>query len=101
MDSRQKNSDGEEDQLTDGLGVSVAPREKKEKGEKGEEPCALLRSADKGKPHAGMHEVPTNALRRQAERRQTSDLIAWWGKADRRSGEDRRPSPSDKDTQRD
>lgn len=46
-------------------------------------------------------EAPANATRRRAERRQSSALIAWWGDSERRSGKDRRASPSGNDIDHD
>jgi len=66
----------------------------------GEDQRAALHSDDMDRPRATLREAPASA-RRSAERRQTSALIAWWGDVERRSGEDRRASPSDNGIERD
>lgn len=89
MDSEHENRNGEDGRHAE-LGVSEAERGS------GEDQRAALQSDDTDRSIATtLREAPVSAKRRRAERRQTSALIAWWGNVERRSGEDRRASPSD------
>jgi len=63
----------------------------------GEDQGAALLSGDIDLPKATLREEPINAMRRRAERRQSSALIALLGEVERRSGEDQRASPSGND----
>ena len=67
----------------------------------GEDQGAALLPDDIDLPKATLREEPINAMRRRAERRQSSALIALLGEVERRSGEDQRASPSGNDIDHD
>ena len=66
-----------------------------------EDQRAALQSDDTDLPRATLREGSVSAMRRRAERRQTSALIALWGDVERRSGKDQRASPSSSDIDHD
>lgn len=90
MGSEQENRMGEEDRHVPLATSSVAERRS------GRDHRATRKPDDTDRPSATSGDVPDSAKRRSAERRQTSDLIAWWGEVERRSGKDRRVSQNDK-----
>lgn len=87
MDPEHENRNGEDGRHAE-LAVSEAERRS------GEDQRAALHADDMDRPRANLREASVSALRRRAERRQSSALVAWWGNVERRSGEDRRAPPS-------
>ncbi len=63
----------------------------------GEKPGATLPAGDPVLPATTLREATLSPMRRRADRRQTSALIAFWGEVERRSGVDQRASPSRND----
>jgi len=95
MGGEHENGIGEQGQRADLAALSEAETRS------GEDQRPALQSDDIDLPKATLREAPINAMRRRAERRQTSALIALWGEVERRSGEDQRTSPSTNDTDHD
>jgi len=95
MDSEHENRSGEQGRRADLAASSEAETRS------GEDQRPALQSDDMDLPNATLREAPINAMRRRAERRQTSALIALWGEVERRSGEDQRASPSGNDIDHD
>ena len=88
MGCEQENKNDEEGRHAGQVAPSEAGRRS------GEDQRTPLQSADMDRLRATLREAPVSAPKRSAERRQTSALIAWWGDVERRSGADRRDSPS-------
>jgi len=95
MACEHENKNGEKGRYAKLAALSVAERRS------GEDQFPALQSNDIDLPKAILREAPINAMRRRAERRQTSALIALWGEVERRSGEDQRMSPSGTDIDHD
>ncbi len=95
MGFEQENRNGEERRHVDVAASSGAERRA------GEDQRASLHSDDMDLSRATLREKPFSAMRRRAERRQSSALIALWVDVERRSGEDHRASPSGNDIDRD
>ena len=91
MGGEHENGIGEQGQRADLAALSEAETRS------GEDQGAALLSGDIDLPKATLREEPINAMRRRAERRQSSALIALLGEVERRSGEDQRASPSGND----
>lgn len=70
-------------------------------GAKGRHVDLAASSAAETKSGEDQRDAPLNAMRRRAERRQTSALIALWGEVERRSGDDQRASPGGNDIEHD
>lgn len=68
-----------------------------QENKEGEDQRAPLHANDMDRPGTSLPDASASRMRRRAERRQSSALIAFWGEADRRSGADQRASPGGND----
>ena len=94
MGCEHENRIGEQGRRADLTASSGAQRKSG-----GDQP-APLHSDDTDPSRATLREGPSSAMRRRAERRQSSVLIALWADVERRSGKEQRTSPSGNDIDR-
>jgi hypothetical protein len=95
MGVEDENRSGEEGRRADRAASSGAKRKS------GEDQPALRHADDTDPSRATSREQSSSAMRRRAERRQSSVLIALWGDVERRSGNDQRASPRGNDIDHD
>ena len=95
MGVEDENRNGEEGRRAD-RAASQEPERKS-----GKDQPAPLHSDATDLSAATLREQSSNAMRRRAQRRQSSVVIALWGDGERRSGKDQRASPSGSDIDHD